>query len=32
MAKRPSNRGAERTEPKILELPLVALRETVIFP
>jgi len=32
MAKRPSNRDAERTEPKIRELPLVALRETVIFP
>jgi len=32
MAKRPSNPDAERTEPKIKELPLVALRETVIFP
>ncbi|TAK01353.1 MAG: endopeptidase La, partial [Chloroflexota bacterium] len=32
MAKRPSNRDAERTEDKIRELPLVALRETVIFP
>ena len=32
MAKRPSNRDAERTQPKIQELPLVALRETVIFP
>ena len=32
MAKRPSNPDAERTEPKIQELPLVALRETVIFP
>ncbi len=32
MAKRPSTRDAERTEPKIQELPLVALRETVIFP
>jgi ATP-dependent Lon protease len=32
MAKRPSNPDAERTEQKIKELPLVALRETVIFP
>jgi ATP-dependent Lon protease len=32
MAKRPSNPDAERTEPNIRELPLVALRETVIFP
>jgi ATP-dependent Lon protease len=32
MAKRPSNPDAERTESKIKELPLVALRETVIFP
>jgi len=32
MAKRPSNPDAERTEEKIKELPLVALRETVIFP
>ena len=32
MAKRPSKPAAERTEPKIHELPLVALRETVIFP
>ncbi|MBA3876797.1 MAG: endopeptidase La [Anaerolinea sp.] len=32
MAKRPSTPDAERTEPKIQELPLVALRETVIFP
>ena len=32
MAKRPSNPDAERTQPKIQELPLVALRETVIFP
>src|SRR3990172_4496730 len=32
MAKRPSRPAAERTEPKIHELPLVALRETVIFP
>jgi ATP-dependent Lon protease len=32
MAKRPSTRDAGRTEPKIQELPLVALRETVIFP
>ena len=32
MAKRPSTRDAKRTEPTIQELPLVALRETVIFP
>ena len=32
MAKRPSKPDAERTPPKIQELPLVALRETVIFP
>ncbi|HEX9550334.1 MAG TPA: endopeptidase La, partial [Candidatus Limnocylindrales bacterium] len=32
MAKRPSNPDAERTDSKIRELPLVALRETVIFP
>jgi ATP-dependent Lon protease len=32
MAKRPSNPDAERTEPKTREVPLVALRETVIFP
>jgi ATP-dependent Lon protease len=32
MAKRPSTPAAEQTEPKIQELPLVALRETVIFP
>jgi ATP-dependent Lon protease len=32
MAKRPSNPDAERTEPKTMEVPLVALRETVIFP
>jgi len=32
MAKRPSTPDAERTEPNIKELPLVALRETVIFP
>ncbi|MBI2762535.1 MAG: endopeptidase La [Chloroflexi bacterium] len=32
MAKRPSTRDAERTEPHIQDLPLVALRETVIFP
>src|SRR3970040_364900 len=31
-AKRPSTPDAERTESKIKELPLVALRETVIFP
>jgi ATP-dependent Lon protease len=31
MAKRPSDPGAERTE-QIKDLPLVALRETVIFP
>ncbi|TAL13536.1 MAG: endopeptidase La [Chloroflexota bacterium] len=32
MAKRPSTRDAKRTEPNIQDLPLVALRETVIFP
>ena len=32
MAKRPSKTDVERTEPQIIELPLVALRETVIFP
>jgi ATP-dependent Lon protease len=32
MAKRPSSPDVERTEPKTIELPLVALRETVIFP
>ena len=32
MAKRPSKPDVERTEPKIQDLPLVALRETVIFP
>ncbi len=32
MAKRPTTRDAKRTEPKIQDLPLVALRETVIFP
>ncbi len=32
MAKRPSSRDAERTQPTLRELPLVALRETVIFP
>jgi len=32
MAKRPSKPDAERNEPSIIELPLVALRETVIFP
>ncbi len=32
MAKRPSTRDAKRTEPNSQDLPLVALRETVIFP
>ncbi len=32
MAKRPSKRDVDPTEPQIIELPLVALRETVIFP
>ncbi len=32
MAKRPSTRDAKRTESNIQDLPLVALRETVIFP
>ncbi|MES2210653.1 MAG: endopeptidase La [Chloroflexota bacterium] len=32
MAKRPSSRDAGRTEPNSKDLPLVALRETVIFP
>ncbi|MBI3745781.1 MAG: LON peptidase substrate-binding domain-containing protein, partial [Chloroflexi bacterium] len=32
MAKRPSKPDAERNQPSIIELPLVALRETVIFP
>ncbi len=32
MAKRPSKPAAKRTEASIKELPLVALRETVIFP
>ncbi len=32
MAKRPSKPDVERNEPKTIELPLVALRETVIFP
>jgi ATP-dependent Lon protease len=32
MAKRPSKADAERTETSIKDLPLVALRETVIFP
>ncbi len=32
MAKRPSTRKTEPTEPAMQDLPLVALRETVIFP
>ena len=32
MAKRPSKPDVDRTEPQTIELPLVALRETVIFP